>query len=101
NLSTTLADAGVTDGDVLELRTGQEQVHPAYVEDVRDVLEDTMDAAARRWQPATTVAFAVASGAAGLALAALLPQVWVPRAAGPLVTAVLVAGLLGAAGWWA
>lgn len=100
NLSTTLADAGIADGDVLELRTSQEQVHPAYVEDVRDVLEDTMDATARRWQPATTVAFSVATGAVGLALAALLPQVWTPQAAGPLVTAISVAGLLGVAAWW-
>lgn len=101
SLSSTLADAGVTDGDVLELRTSYETVHPAYVEDVRDVLEDRMDEAARQWQPATTVSFALAAGSAALALATVLPQVWAPRHAGALVTAVLVAALLVLAGWWA
>ena len=42
----------------------------------------------------------MATGAVGLALAALLPQVWTPQAAGPLVTAISVAGLLGVAAWW-
>ncbi|QSB15720.1 type VII secretion integral membrane protein EccD [Natronosporangium hydrolyticum] len=101
SLSTTLADAGITDGDVLELRTAYDNVHPAYVEDVRDVLEDTMDEAARQWQPSTTVGFALVTGAAGLAFATLLPSVWQPRSVAPLVTAVVVAALLVLAGWWA
>jgi hypothetical protein len=62
NLSSTLADSGITDGDVLELRTTYDTIHPAYVEDVRDVLEDTMDEAARRWEPGTTVGFALVTG---------------------------------------
>jgi type VII secretion integral membrane protein EccD len=100
-LTATLADAGVTDGDVLELRAGQDAVRPAYVEDVRDVLEDTMDETARQWQPATTVGFGLATAGIGMAAAALLPQARAPGSAGALVTAVLVAGLLVLAGWWA
>lgn len=100
-LSTTLADAGVTDGDVLELRTGEQTVHPAYVEDVRDILEDTIDRAARQWQPPTTVGFALVAGGVGLALAALLPQVWQPRSPAALASAGLLVALLVLAGWWA
>lgn len=101
SLSTTLAEAGITDGDVLELRTSQDGIHPAYVEDVRDALEDAMDETARRWEPATTVAFGLTVSSIGLALAVLLPQVWMPREVGPLITAVLLAGLLGAGAGWA
>jgi type VII secretion integral membrane protein EccD len=100
-LSATLADAGVTDGDVLELRSGGQAVHPAYVEDVRDVVEDTVDRSARPWQPRTTVGFALAAGGVGLGLAALLPQAWQPRSAGALASAVLLVALLVPAGWWA
>jgi type VII secretion integral membrane protein EccD len=100
-LSTTLADAGVTDGDVLELRTGAQIVHPAYAEDVRDVVEDTIDRSARQWQPRTTAGFALAAGGVGLGLVALLPQAWQPRSAGGLASAVLLVALLVPAGWWA
>jgi len=41
-LNSTLADADVVDGEVLELRAG-DAVRPAQVEDVRDLLEDTVD----------------------------------------------------------
>lgn len=101
SLSNTLAEAGVTDGEVLELRTDRDQVHPAYVEDVRDVLEDRMDQTARPWQPATTIAFSLAAGGVGLALAVGLPQVWIAQSVPALITAVAVAALLLAAGWWA
>lgn len=101
NLSSTLAEAGVTDGEVLELRGEHEQVRPAYVEDVRDVLEDRMDETARPWEPATTIGFSLVAGGVGLALAAALPQVWTPASAAGLATASLLALLLVAAGWWA
>jgi type VII secretion integral membrane protein EccD len=100
-LADSLAEAGITDGEVLELRTGPEAVRPAYVEDVRDTVEDTIDAAARPWQSRTTVGFTLAAGGTGLALAALLPAAREPRAAGTVVVAVLVAGLLAVTGWWA
>lgn len=101
SLADTLADAGVTDGDILELRTGPETVQPAYVEDVRDVVEDAMDESARPWRPDTTIGFALVTGGVGLALAALLPAAREPRSAGALAAALLVAALLVAAGWWA
>lgn len=101
SLENTLADAGITDGDVLELRTDQQTVHPVYVEDVRDTLEDTMDESARPWQPRTTVGFTLVAGSLGLALATLLPQARAARAVDALVAAVLVAALLVLAGWWA
>lgn len=101
SLDNTLADSGITDGDILELRTGPDTVHPAYVEDVRDVVEDSMDESARPWRPRTTVGFALTAGGAGLALAALLPAAREPRAVGAVVAALLVAALLVAAGWWA
>jgi type VII secretion integral membrane protein EccD len=100
-LADTLADAGVTDGEVLELRTGSDRVRPAYVEDVRDAVEDTMDETAPPWQPGTTVSFALVTAGAGLGLVALLPAAREPRAPGALLAAALVAALLVAAGWWA
>jgi type VII secretion integral membrane protein EccD len=101
SLTSTLADAGVTDGDLLELRAGQEAIQPAYVEDVRDVLEDTMDATAQPWRPQTTIGFALVAGGAGLTLTALLPPARTPASAGAFAAAALVAALLVAAGWWA
>jgi type VII secretion integral membrane protein EccD len=74
-LTQTLADAGVVDGDVLELRGQGEGVRPALVEDVRDALEDSVDASGSWWRHATTVAFALVAGSVvsgTLALAQLL-----------------------------
>src|SRR4051812_47936662 len=45
SLNQTLAEAGVLDGEVLELRSDGASVRPALVEDVRDALEDSVDAA--------------------------------------------------------
>ncbi|MGH3681075.1 MAG: EsaB/YukD family protein, partial [Natronosporangium sp.] len=81
SLTDTLAESGVTDGDILELRTGPETIHPAYVEDVRDVVEDAMDESARPWRPSTTIGFGLATGGVGLALATLLPAAREPRSA--------------------
>lgn len=105
NLSSTLADSGVTDGDVLELRSSYEIVQPAYVEDVRDILEDAMDESARQWRPGTTASFALIAGASALGLAVLLPPLWQPQSggssAGALAGAVAVAALLVLGAWWA
>lgn len=101
SLASTLADAGVTDGDVLELRAGKEAIHPAYVEDVRDVLEDAVDESARQWQSRTTVAFALVTGAIVLAAAVLLPRTLHPAAVAPLVVAAVVAAWLVVVAWWA
>jgi len=68
-LSQTLAEAGVLDGEVLELRGQSSAVQPALIEDVRDALEDSVDAAGGWWTPRTTVTFALSAGA--LLLAAL------------------------------
>ncbi|MEX0428605.1 type VII secretion integral membrane protein EccD [Nocardioides sp. DS6] len=68
-LTHTLEEAGVLDGDVLELRTADEDVSPARVEDVRDAVEDSVDAAGGVWATPTTRSFAVLAGSGGLAAA--------------------------------
>jgi type VII secretion integral membrane protein EccD len=107
-LSQTLAEAGVLDGDVLELRARQEDVRPALVEDVRDAVEDSVDAAGGVWTTRTTGSFTVVAGASllgGLALAVLgsafmaLPG-WVAEVGDPAAAAAATAALLGAT-WWA
>lgn len=99
-LTGTLADADVVDGEVLELRTDG-STRPAQVADVRDLLEDTVDRSAWRWQPRTTVAFGLVAAAAALAGALALPGALPSKAPGSLaVTVVVAAGLVGA-GWWA
>lgn len=69
-LSQTLAEAGVLDGEVLELRGQASEVRPALVEDVRDALEDSVDASGGWWSPRTTRSFALAVAAAVLAVLA-------------------------------
>jgi type VII secretion integral membrane protein EccD len=99
SLDTSLGEAGVADGDVLELRAAGAAVQPAYVEDVRDAVEDAIDSAGRQWRPATTVQFAVLAGAAGLAATALLPQA-LPATAGGALAALLVAVLAAVGAVW-
>jgi type VII secretion integral membrane protein EccD len=100
NLARTLDDSGVVDGEVLELRAAGQTVHPAYVEDVRDAVEDAVDGSGRQWNSRTTVAFALLVGALGLGAAGLLPEA--RRADDPvtLAAAVLIALLGVVAGWW-
>jgi type VII secretion integral membrane protein EccD len=100
SLSTTLQDAAVVDGEVLELRAPRAVVHPAYVEDVRDAVEDAVDESGRRWEPATTVGFALGAGATGLVLAALMPEARQPRDAVALGFATVAAALGVVAAWW-
>jgi type VII secretion integral membrane protein EccD len=72
SLNQTLAEAGVLDGEVLELRGEGAVVRPALVEDVRDALEDSVDAAGGWWTPRTTLTFSLLSGAVVLALLAFV-----------------------------
>ncbi|MEH3032851.1 MAG: type VII secretion integral membrane protein EccD [Aeromicrobium erythreum] len=67
SLAQTLADAGVLDGDVLELRSQADDASPALVEDVRDAVEDSVDAAGGVWVTRTTGSYAVLAGSAFLA----------------------------------
>lgn len=99
-LTGSLADADVVDGEVLELRSGQ-TVAPAQVEDVRDLVEDTVDRSARRWRPRTTVGFGLICGAVAVAGALALPGALTPASPGSLATAAVVAAGLTVAGWWA
>jgi len=74
SLTQTLAEAGVLDGEVLELRGQSSSVRPALVEDVRDSLEDTVDATGGWWSSRTTVTAMVTVGA--VILAVLAGAVW-------------------------
>jgi type VII secretion integral membrane protein EccD len=104
-----LDDADVRDGEVLTLHSRPTAVRPAYVEDVRDLVEDTVDAAGGHWTPRTTMGFTLLAGAAGLAAAALLPLLGggpatmltaAAPATGAAAAAVAAAGGVAAA-WWA
>jgi type VII secretion integral membrane protein EccD len=101
SLTTTLRDAEVADGEVLELRTPGAVTRPAYVEDVRDAVDDAVDESGRRWTPATTAGFALAAASALMAAAALLPQATLARDPLATGTAAAVAGLGVLAAWWA
>lgn len=101
SLTTSLQDAAVADGEVLELRTPAQSPHPAYVEDVRDAVEDAVDESGRQWNPASTVGFALAAASAALTLAVLLPEARQPRDAGAVSLAAVIAALGVAGAWWA
>jgi type VII secretion integral membrane protein EccD len=62
SLSQTLGDAGVLDGDILELRAEHDDVRPVAVEDVRDTVEDSVDASGGVWSTLTTRSFTVILG---------------------------------------
>lgn len=91
-LDQTLDQAGVIDGDLIELLDRASGRTAAYVEDVRDSVEDAVDEAGHSWQPRTSLAFGLGVAAVGLAAVALWP---VPR--GPNVPALLTAILVTAA----
>lgn len=97
----TLSDAGVADGEVLELRADAAPQHPAFVEDVRDAVEDAVDESGRAWAPRTTLAFALVAGAVLLFAAVLLPEARRPRDISVVGLAVAIAGLGIAGAWWA
>lgn len=73
SLSQSLAEAGVRDGDVIELRSFTAQSRPAFVEDVRDAIEDSVDAAGGAWTSRSTATFAVVTLSA-VSLLLLLPS---------------------------
>ena len=108
SLSQTLGDAGVLDGDILELRAQADDVRPVAVEDVRDTVEDSVDASGGVWTTLTTRSFTVILGVA--VLTALGTVSWVVgRADGesrladvitPAATLLTTAVLLFVT-WWA
>lgn len=106
-LTSTLAEAGVLDGEVLELRQAGQDVRPAFVEDVRDAVEDSVDAAGGAWTSRTTATAALLATAVLLGTVAVLrwaetgPAQLAPTDDGArLVTAgAAVAALLAATAW--
>ncbi|MFC6149454.1 MULTISPECIES: type VII secretion integral membrane protein EccD [Mumia] len=70
-LGQTLEEAGVLDGDVLELRPRSSSVEPATVEDVRDAVEDATESAGAAWSPETTLTFWIVSTAVALGVLAV------------------------------
>jgi len=66
SLAQALGDAGVLDGDILELRAQDDDVRPVAVEDVRDTVEDSVDASGGVWSTLTTRSFSVTLGDAVL-----------------------------------
>lgn len=97
-LSQTLSESGVLDGDILELRAQTQDVRPAMIEDVRDAVEDSVDAAGGVWTTRTTGAFAVQAGSAALAV---LAAVALTRGTVEPVAAGIVALIALGASWWA
>lgn len=73
SLSQSLGDAGVHDGDVIELRTLSASVRPTLIEDVRDAIEDNVDEAGGAWTSQSTVTFCVGAASAVLLLVLLGP----------------------------
>lgn len=72
-LSQSLGEAGVHDGDVIELRAFGVQTRPAFVEDVRDAIEDAVDSTGGAWTTRSTVTFAVTATSGVLLLVLLTP----------------------------
>lgn len=97
-LSQTLSESGVLDGDVLELRAQTQDVRPAMIEDVRDAVEDSVDAAGGVWSTRTTGAFTVQAGSTALTV---LAAVAIMRGTAEPVAAGIVALIALGASWWA
>ncbi len=78
SLSQSLADAGVHDGDVIELRSFSAEGRAAFIEDVRDAIEDSVDGAGGAWTTQSTVTFSIVTtcGVLLLFLAGPLYDVW-------------------------
>jgi type VII secretion integral membrane protein EccD len=87
-LSQSLGEAGVHDGDVIELRAFDAPTRPAFVEDVRDAIEDAIDRAGGAWNTRATITFAVGAASALLLLLLIEPvaqAVAAVVAGGPIV----------------
>lgn len=92
----TLAAHPVADGGVLLLRDATATALPDTVEDVRDAVEDAIDASGARWDPGTGRLLAI--GTAGLLVAA---AAFSPGAdAAILLTGGLVSLLAVLMAWW-
>ena len=103
-LGQTLSDAGVLDGEVLELRGQRATIKPAMVEDVRDAVEDSTDESGGVWSSTTTVTFALLATAALFAVIGLLqfatPWMVTGDDAVEITSGfVVTATLLGAVAW--
>lgn len=77
-LSQSLAEAGVRDGDVIELRAFSAEGRAAFIEDVRDAIEDSVDGARGAWTSRSTVTFAIVTtcGVLLLFLVGQLFSIW-------------------------
>jgi type VII secretion integral membrane protein EccD len=99
-LGQTLEEAGVLDGDVLELRARVSNVEPATVEDVRDAVEDATESAGGVWTTTTTLTFWICSTAVALGVLAVwcagLVASLAPALAAPSSGTVAGAGLTSA-----
>jgi type VII secretion integral membrane protein EccD len=78
SLSQSLAETGVHDGDVIELRSFTAEGRAAFVEDVRDAIEDSVDGAGGAWTSQSTVTFTLITtcGVLLLLLAGQLINLW-------------------------
>ncbi len=101
SLTHSLAECGVLDGDVLELRSSEAPRRPAYVEDVRDAVEDVADRSGGQWRTSTTLSFLLAVAALAAVLLPLLPYTRRVGDPGVVLSAVLLAAGCVAAAWWA
>ncbi len=119
--SQSLAEAGVHDGDVIELRALSTQARAAFVEDVRDAIEDSVDGAGGAWTSQSTVTFTIIAtcGVLVLLLLSLLIDLWLrvmeggpaflqssstvetERVASALATAVILVGATWVGTRWA
>lgn len=101
SLTQSLAECGVLDGDVLELRSSEAPRRPAYVEDVRDAVEDVADRGGGQWRTSTTLSFLLAVAALAAVSLPLLPYTRRVGDLGVVLSAVLLAAGAVAAAWWA
>jgi type VII secretion integral membrane protein EccD len=94
--SGTLAEAGVPDGGVLLLHDATAAALPDTVEDVRDAVEDAIDAGGARWESGTGRLLAVATAGVLVAAAAFSPG----ADGAVLLTGGLVCLLAVLMSWW-
>lgn len=96
DLGQSLESAGVSDGEVLELRSLRSPVRPAFVEDVRDVLEDVVDGTASFWGPRDTARWVGSTLAVAAIIAAVALQIAAPNQGWvPALQAAVAAALVG------
>lgn len=115
-LSQSLGEAGVHDGDVIELRAFSAPSRPAFIEDVRDAIEDAVDTAGGAWTTRSTVSFVIGATSGVLLLLLVGPmaemvaavvagtgiEAWdLQRSLSGLVGAVVLAGATWVGNRWA